>query len=358
MTVRLGIIGAGSIAPFHAEAAGAAGVIVHGVCDVDADRAASLASAHGATIVTTDVDELLAAPDLDAVVVATPNHLHHVHAVRAMEAGKDVLLEKPMGVDVAACDEIIRVMERTGRIVQVGFVSRGAPTVACAKRLIDAGRFGRVHHVRAQWYRRRGIPGLGGWFTTRARSGGGVLIDLGVHMVDLALHLTGRPAARRASGVCSSVFGRPIEAYRYDDMWAGPPRPDGTFDVEDAATGLIRLDGVTVEIGVTWAANLPEDRVRNGLVIMGDRGGCVLDVWGDEIVVSGEEGGTQVDLRPRLPGGDPWATAWRLQHERFRDAVVRREAPGASAAHGRAVQAILEALYRSSRDGCEVEITG
>jgi predicted dehydrogenase len=357
MSLRLGLIGAGQIARLHAEAAVKAGSTVVAVCDVDGGRASALAADHEGATPTTDRDELLARDDVEAVVVAVPNALHKEMAVRALDAGKDVLLEKPMAMNVAECDEIIAAMERSGRLLQLGFVSRCSPMTRTVAEFIAAGRLGTIYHARAQWYRRRGIPGLGGWFTTKAIAGGGVLIDLGVHVIDLVMHLTGRPSPRRVSGVCTGTFGAPIDGYTFTEMWAGPPRPDGVFDVEDAATGLLRFDGgLTMDLSLTWAANIQEDRLPSGILLLGDRGGCFFEPWGTTLRIATEADGHLVDLEPSLPPGDPWAEAWRREHADFAAAVATRTPPSASAADGRAVQSILDAIYRSSAEGREVEI--
>ena len=357
--MRLGLIGAGTIARFHAEAAVGAATEIAGVCDTDAGRAEALASEHAGAVATTSVDELLATDGLDAVVVAVPNHLHKPCAVAALRAGKDVLLEKPMAMSTAECDEIMTARRESGRIVQMGFVSRYAPAAAAARRLVEGGRLGRVYHARVQWYRRRGIPGLGGWFTSREQSGGGVLIDLGVHLIDLALDLAGRPRPRRASGVSSATFGTRIDRYAFTEMWAGPPRPDGVFDVEDLAAGLLRCDGgFALEVSVAWAANVSDEESTNRVILLGDEGGCCFDVWGRGLRLTTEMNGLLVDVEPSLAPGEPWTEAWRGQHEAFARAVASREPPRASAEHGREVQGVVEALYRSAGEGREVEVDG
>jgi predicted dehydrogenase len=226
-----------------------------------------------------------------------------------------------------------------------------------AKRMVASGRLGRVHHVRVSLWRRRGIPGLGRWFTTRARSGGGVLIDLGVHLFDLVMDVTGCTRAERVSGSCASLFGSPIEQYSFSEMWGGPPDPQGVFDVEDSAVGLIRFDGgVTMELNAAWAANLPEGALRDGVVVLGDRGGMYFDIWGDRLLLAGEHDGALEDVVSHVSVGSAWDEAWRRQSATFAGHVVNRTAPAATAEHGRAVQAILEAFYRSSEEGREVEV--
>ncbi|NNM27308.1 MAG: Gfo/Idh/MocA family oxidoreductase [Phycisphaerales bacterium] len=357
MSIRLGVIGAGGIGRQHAESAAAAGSTVAMVCDVDLERARGLAADFDNARATADVDEMLSNDGLDGVVVAAPNAVHNELAIAALEAGKDVLLEKPMALDAAECDQIIKTLDASDQLLQLGFVSRYSPRTRQVAEFIASGRLGRIYYARAQWYRRRGIPGLGGWFTAKKMAGGGVLIDLGVHLIDLVLHLTGRPAPERVSGVCTSTFGSPIDQYTYTDMWAGPPRPGGVFDVEDGAHALIRCaGGLTMELATTWAANIDEQLFPTGILLLGDRGGCFFETWGSTLTLSTEMDGALVDVKPQLPPGDPWAIAWEAEHAAFGVSVASRTPPAASAADGRQVQSVLDAIYRSSAAGREVEV--
>jgi predicted dehydrogenase len=357
VTLRLGIVGAGSVAALHAQAAGAAGLRLAGVCDVDPGKAKDLAAKHPGARASSALDEFLARKDVDAVVVAVPNVHHRPVAIAAMRAGKDVLLEKPMAMSAAECDEVIACRRETGRVLQVGFVCRGAPAAEAARAIVASGRLGRVYHAKAGLYRTRGIPGLGRWFTTRAQSGGGALMDLGVHLIDLVLHLNGFPRPLRASAVCTSTFGNPVGRYEFESMWAGPPDPRGAFDVEDAATALVRFDGgLSMELNVTWAADVPKGALRDAILLLGDRGGCLVDLWNNQVVVTAEQDGKLVDEPQALRPGDAWAAAWRRQAERFAEAVARRAEPAATGEQGRAVQALIDALYRSAGQGREVDV--
>jgi len=356
MAIGIGIIGSGNIAQLHAGAFKAAGATLAGFCDSRIERAEGMVKEYGGRAVA-DVAALLAMDDVTAVIIAVPNHLHGPLARAALEAGKDVLLEKPMALDVAQCDEIIAVAEKSDRILQLGFVCRGAPTAVAAQRFIEAGRLGTIYHARANIFRRRGIPGLGRWFTTRDFSGGGVLIDIGVHVIDLVMYLTGYRQATRVSGHCTSMFGSPIDEYTHTEMWAGPPDPTGRFDVEDAANALIRFEGgFTLDLGVTWACNMPNDVVRDGIVLLGRRGGLFLDVWGNRLSLATEDQGILQDIEAKVGAADPWAEGWRRQAERFLEAIETRSPPHATGIDGRRVQAILDAIYRSSEAGCEVDV--
>lgn len=340
----------------HADAATRVGTTVTACCDSVGARAKTLAAKFGAAA-TDDLDALLARDDVDAVVLGIPNAIHRDFAIRALEAGKDVLLEKPMAMNTAECDEVIAAASATDRILQLGFVCRYAPSVVAAKAYADAGDLGRVYHAKAFVYRRRGIPGLGRWFTTKAMSGGGVLIDLGVHLIDLVMHVTGQRDVTRVSGSCTGTFGSPPKGYVYNEMWAGPPNLDGVFDVDDGVVGLIRFaNGMTLDMHITWAANLPDKSLRDGIVFLGDKGGLFLDLWNNTLDIATEQHGRLVDWQPQFPPGDAWEAAWNGEHVAFAHAVKTREQPEASAAHGRAVQAVLDAMYQSSDEGREVGV--
>ena len=357
MSIGLGIVGTGTVARLHAEAATSVGARLGGVFDVDPDRAEVFVQEYPGATAQPTLDALLDRPDIAAVIVAVPNCYHKPVAIAAMNAGKDVLLEKPMALSVAECDDILAAVRRTGQMLQMGFVCRGAPAAMAARAVIESGRLGRIYHAKASLYRQRGIPGLGRWFTTRTMSGGGALMDVGVHLIDLVMHLTGFPRPLRASAVCTGTFGSPIEPYGFQEMWGGPPDPAGVFDVEDAATALVRFDrGMSVQLNVAWAANFDPDHLRDGIVLLGDTGGCVVDLWRNELIITTERDGQVVTEKQDLPAGDAWDSAWRRQAERFCRCVESRTPPEASAADGRAVQTVVDALYRSADEQREVEI--
>lgn len=356
MPFRLGIIGCGTIGNVHAAAATRAGVSVAGAWDLHPTALEKLCSSYEGCVGYGELDALLSS-DVDAVAVAVPNDAHCACALAGLEAGKHVLLEKPMALSVAQCDAINSAAAASGRVLQLGFVCRGLPAARAAKKLIDAGRFGEIYHVKCSLYRTRGIPGLGGWFTTKARSGGGPLIDLGVHVLDLAMHLSGNHAPTRASGQVVSKFGSPISEYLYNDMWAGPPRLDGVFDVEDGAVALIRFEGgMTLELNVTWAANIPENALPSGVTVLGTKAGCFFELFGDKLRVMTQEDDRLVELEPEFECDDAERAAWDAQYEQFIAAVRDRTAPHADGAAGRRVQAVIEAIYASSEQGCEVAI--
>ncbi|MFO0783324.1 MAG: Gfo/Idh/MocA family oxidoreductase [Phycisphaerales bacterium] len=357
MAFNLGIIGAGAIGNVHADTAVRAGINVAGVWDVQPTKGAAFGSKHKGAKVCGSITELLAIKEIPAVVVAVPNNLHAEVAIQALEAGKIVFLEKPMALNAAECDRILQALDTTKGRLQMGFVCRGTPASSTVKHFIQAGRFGRIYHLKASLYRRRGVPGLGGWFTTKSQSGGGPLIDLGVHVLDLALYLAGNATPQRVSGATYANFGVRMKDYVYTDMWAGPPKLGGVFDVEDHATALIRCaGGLTIELNVTWAMNVPESKVMNGMTVFGDQGGCFFPIFGREVTIATEAERRVVDLTPEISAGNTEHAAWDAQYRMFSKLVLEGTPPHADARAGRMVQAVLDAVYESSAAGREVDV--
>jgi predicted dehydrogenase len=353
MSIKLGIIGAGSNARSHMTAAQNIGVEIVAVADVDRKTVKRAADDFDIAHTSTDPKKLVALDDVDAVVVSVPNRFHAEMAILALNAGKDVLLEKPMALNRDECRQVNDAAKKAGRFVQIGFVNRYRGSSMTAKQLVDAGRLGDIYHIKANYYRRRGIPGLGGWFTTKAMSGGGPLIDLGVHIIDLALFVAGSPKPTRVSGKVYANFGSPMKDYIYESMWAGPPRYDGTFDVEDSAHALVRLEGgATMEINTTWAGNFPDGSLPSVMGFFGNKGGMTFELGGPTVRLATEENGMNVDVLPKFAETAPFDEQMR----NFVRNVESRTEPVASGQVGETVQAILDAIYRSSEKDREVEI--
>lgn len=355
--LRLGLIGAGGIGEVHADAARRAGWSVAAVLDPDAARRGAIVAAHSGCREATDLEGMLSDRSLDAIAIATPNVTHRPIAEAALAAGFPVLLEKPAGLNAAECERLEVAERASGRVLQIGLVCRSTPVAHAVRSIVASGRLGRIYQARASLHRRRGIPGLGGWFTDRSKSGGGPLIDLGVHVIDLVLHVLGQPKALRASGATYAHFGHDIDRYLHLEMWGGPPRAGGVFDVEDHASALVRFEGgLTFEVDVAWAANLPDGAVRDGIVLLGDRGGLFFEPLGREVKIATEADGHLVDVQPLLSPEDAGQAAWRRQYEAFAAAIRGEGEPAATVAECRRTQAIIDAIYRSAAESREVEV--
>ncbi len=351
---NIGLIGAGMIANIHAETAKRIGTTVAAVHDPRNEKAESFGSLHGCDVCDS-VELLLERDDIDGVVIAVPNDLHAEIAIAALNAGKHVLLEKPMAMSIAQCDAILEARNSSGKVLQMGFVCRYSPAALKAKQIIERGEIGDVLHVQATLLRQRGIPGLGGWFTTKSRSGGGCLIDIGVHLIDLGMHITSKKSPARVHGKCLQAFT--AETYSYEEMWSTPVE-GGTFDVEDRVRSLVTdTSGTTFQLEVSWATHLPENSMNDGLLIEGTKGSLVVDLWSDKLQKGFADNGVPKTETVQIAVRDAWEDAFDGEHQAFADAIASGElVDGAGTGEdGRLVQTVIEAIYASDKQ--QVEIT-
>ena len=198
-------------------------------CDIIPERADAAVEKYGCGKAVYDYHEILDDPELDSVSVCTHNDLHSVIAIDFMRAGKDVLSEKPAARVLSEALEMQRVSHETDRILSIGVCNRFGNAVNHIKELIDAGELGEVYHVYASFRANRSIPGIGGDFTRKAASGGGALIDWGVHYLDLILYCCGEPKPLTASGEAFCKLGKNIKDYVYTNMWAENIGEDETY---------------------------------------------------------------------------------------------------------------------------------
>jgi predicted dehydrogenase len=281
---------------------------------------------------------LFARDDIDAVIVATPNDLHAPLAIAAMEAGKHVLVEKPLAHTSAAGREMIAARDRTGRVLMVGFNQRFVPVFATARRRILAGDIGRITFARANWNMRPKDDGKrwqrGDWMLTRERSGGGPLLDLGIHKLDLALFLLGFPRVASVFGICTRGVGRA------DSAGAGKH-----YELEDFASGLIRLaDGAALQLEAGYFVHDYEQRPQQ-IVIYGASGGFI----------NGGPVGSQlfrIEQGANVPLELPEAPGWAKSCVEHFAQVLRGETELCATAEQAVVaQEIIEGIYRSAETG-------
>lgn len=266
-------------------------------CDILPERAQAAVEKYGCGTAVTDYHIILNDPEVEGVSVCTPNNVHASITMDFLRAGKNVLCEKPASRTLPEVLEMQKVQHETGRILNIGVVNRFNDAVNRIKRLIDAGELGEVFHVYISFRSHRSIPGLGGAFTTKAIAGGGALIDWGVHFLDIVMYCCGDPRPVTVSGETFSKLGRDIEGYVYRDMWAGPPKADGVYDVEDSVTGLIRTEGPVITLHGAWAQNIGEDEMY--IDFMGDKGGIRLQ-YGADFKVYTTKCGALVEYKPEF----------------------------------------------------------
>ena len=233
---------------------------------------------------------MLSDPEVEAVSVCTPNNVHPQIAIDALRAGKNVLCEKPAARTYAEALEMQKAQHETGKVLNIGVVNRFNDGVNRIKEYIDQGRLGNIHHVYVSFRAHRSIPGLGGDFTNKAVSGGGVLIDWGVHYLDIVMYCCGDPAIKTVSGETFCKLGKNMKEYVFTDMWAArKPKYDGVYDVDDSVTGLIRTSGPVITLNGAWAQNIGEE--ERYIDFMGDKGGIRLQYGSDFTVYTTENNG-------------------------------------------------------------------
>ena len=238
--------------------------------------------------VVTDYKEVLADEEVDAVFVLTPNYAHYTITMDALKAGKHVLCEKPITVNYALSVEMAQEAEKQGKILDIGVCNRYQKSVEMLREWADAGKFGNIYHVYCSFRDFRCIPGLGGAFTTKSQSGGGVLIDWGIHFLDLILYVLGGAKVKSVTCDAYNEMAKDMKAYKYHGMWAEDTAniESGTNDVEDFITGHIRTDKASISFNGAWAQNIAKYELF--IDFMGDKGGARLTYGGKFEFYNGE----------------------------------------------------------------------
>lgn len=362
--LKIGIVGCGGIMKWmHLLAyAHMDNVEIVALCDIVPGRAESTkAFAHeqyGSDCLDNancyeNFDEFILDPAIEAVDICTPNYLHSPFACKAFEAGKHVFSEKPDSVSVEDVLKMKEASEKAGNVLMVMRNNRHTDAAKKFKSMISAGEFGDIYCGRCGWVRRRGIPGKGGWFTTKAQSGGGPLIDLGVHMIDLAIYLMGNPTPVAVSGSIFNKFADNEDEASSEHAAFGETDANGTFDVEDLAMGFIKFDnGACLQIEFSWASNI-EEYDMNFVELRGTKAGLKWLKSGTKAKVFTESFGQHVDIDLNV-NTDMIGHEGNLRH--FVDVVLNGAEPDFVPQQGVNMIKILEAIYKSAETGKEVSL--
>ena len=230
--------------------------------------------------VITDYKLALADEEVDAVFVLTPNYAHYTVAMDALKAGKHVLCEKPITVNYELSMEMAQEAEKQGKILNIGVCNRYQKSVEMLEEMNRNGEFGNIYHVYCSFRGYRSIPGLGGPFTTKSHSGGGVLIDWGVHFFDLILYVLGGAKLKNVTCDAYCEMAKDMKSYRYTNMWAEETSDieNGTNDVDDFITGHIRTDKASISFNGAWAQNIKKGEMF--IDFLGDKAGARLSYGG------------------------------------------------------------------------------
>jgi predicted dehydrogenase len=329
-------------------------VEVVALAGLDDDRVRRVAAEYRVPTTYREYSDLLADKTIDAVSICLPNALHAPVSIAALEAGKHVLIEKPLARHVAEGQAMLAAAAATGKVMMIAFNHRYRGDVQWVKRYIETGALGTIYYAKAHWMRRSGIPLLGSWFVSKELAGGGPLIDLGVHVLDIAMYLMGEPHASTVSASTFAAFGpRGLKGWAGRQQFSDAQHP---YEVEDLATAFIRLDnGATLLLEASWATHSAAGD-DFGVTLYGSEGGVELLVRNytheNTVRIFHDTHDAPTDIAPRPAKVDGHSSVV----QRFVEAVHAGGPQEPSAADGLRRVALLDACYQSAAERRELQL--
>ncbi len=358
MATRVGVIGAGGMLQYHAPGFRQGGGELVAIADVNEEAAQASADEWNVSQVFGNTGELLDS-DIDAVSIIVPNKFHAPLAIQALESGKHVFCEKPPALNAGEVEDMIAAAEKSGKVLMFNFNNRARPESQAMMKHIEDGTVGRINSAQAQWIRRTGIPGFGGWFTTKELSGGGPVIDL-LHMIDLALYFMGYPEPAHVLGQTFDDF---ITDKAFKGPWGIPDNADGKTDVEAAAHGFVTFkSGQVLSLRNSWAEMIEREVVS--VVFQGSRaGGKVERLFGsdglddtaiDTCELYTQEEGKSVNQKIET---EPCEDMGRIASAaNFVETIEGSAAPLNTPQEALKLMQIIDALYKSAETGSPVAL--
>ena len=309
------------------------------ICDINEDRLNEIGKRYPNAKRYTDYRKMIECEELDAVDICTPNNIHSEAAVFALDHGLHVMCEKPDAVSVSEAEKMKNAAEKSGKTLMVMRNNRYRPSTKFLKQYIAEGKMGEIYAGRCGWIRRRGIPGWGGWFTDKKQAGGGPLIDLGVHIIDLSMYLMGNAKPVTVSGCTYCKF---------------PHTSHSKMDVEDLAMGFIRFDnGACLQIEFSWASNIAGDQMF--VELRGTKAGSRMSGIDRKFEIFTEECGVNTCVRPDFDDYNCMPHhEGNIRH--FIDVINGKAEPDFTPEQGLNMVKILEALYKSAELGHEIHL--
>ncbi len=349
--IKVAVVGVGSIAESHIASYKAnEKVELYAFCDINENTLAAKGEKHGVTRLYTNVNEMLEAlPEIDVVSVCTWNCAHAECTIAALNAGKDVLCEKPMAMNTAEAEAMLAAAKESGKILMIGFVRRFGNDAEILKDFIDAGDLGEIYYGKACYLRRAGAPT--GWFGDSARSGGGPLIDLGVHVMDLSRYMAGSPKPVSVYGATFKKLGDRSDIKLRGNYTSDNAGPDDVFDVEDLASALIRFDnGFVLSVEASFSLNGEE---KGTIELFGTKGGAKID---PELHIFTEQNKYLTNVEFVAPTALDFQGLFDGEINHFVNSVITRETPRAVGEDGIVMAKVIDAIYESAKSGHEVII--
>ena len=349
--IKLAMVGVGSISISHIEAhLQNEDVELYAFCDINPKRLELMGEKFGITRLYTDEAKMLAElPEIDAVDVCSWNAAHAPCSIMALEAGKHVFCEKPMATSAEEAVAMKAAADKAGKLLMIGFVRRFGRDCDIVKDFISNDQLGEIYYAKASYLRRNGNPG--GWFGNKELSGGGPLIDLGVHVIDLTRYLMGKPKAVSVFGATFHKLGNRSEIKTPKGYMSAGATDHDICDCEDLATALIRFEGgATMFIDASFSLNI--SKPDNNVQLFGTKGGIKL---ADKVELYTDVAGYLADVS--FSGEkDFFANAFVEELRNFTDAILGKAKCRNPAEDGVEIMKILDAIYKSAECGHEVMI--
>lgn len=334
--VRVAIVGSG-IGGLHASSLSKCpDAEIAAICDVDSARSAKLAEQYSVPATYTDYNEMLSSDGIDAVIVATPNKFHEPIVAAAFAAGKHVMCEKPLAMNSIEGARMVEAGKKSGKLFMMGFNNRFRGDSQLLKKYVENGDLGEIYYAKTGWVRRKCLSWMSGWFAQKELAGGGPLIDLGVHVLDLTLWLMGNPKPVTVMGSTYSKLGPEIFKARGME-----------YGVEDLAAGFIKLDnGATIMLEASWESHVAKEEIYTKLV--GTKGGADLD----PLRIYKDMHGKAVDIQPQFDQ----LQGHEMEIKHFISCVKGECECISTGEHGLHIMQILDAIYESAKTGKSVDI--
>ncbi len=345
--IKVGLVGAGNIANVHLSAyQKLSNVELTAICDINETVLHATADRFGIVHRYTDIDDMLKAhPELDAVDVCVWNNHHASCTVKALDAGKHVLCEKPMAYNAAQARQMIDAAKRSGKLLMIGFSMRFSDMGKIAKDFVDQGYIGDIYYSKALYVRRHGAPG--GWFTDIEKSGGGPVIDLGVHVIDLTRYLMGNPKPVSVYAATFSHLGKRDNVKLTAGYQSVGAKKDEPYTVEDSAIALIRYEnGAVTQLETAYHIHAESVTTRQ---IYGTKGGMIMENDTVKLYTDYNNYLANIDLTTNAPG-----SSHEVEIAHFVDCVANGTECLAKAEDGLVIMQILDAIYESAKTGHEV----
>lgn len=346
--LKVGIIGVGSISKVHINGyLNNPEVELRAFCDINEELLNKRGKEYNIENLYTSLDEMLEKEDLDAVSVCTWNSAHAPCTIKALNAGLHVLCEKPMAMNSKEAEEMLEAAKKNNKLLMIGFVRRHGNDCAILKTFVDNGDFGEIYYSKASYIRRNGNPG--GWFGDKSRSGGGPLIDLGVHVIDLVRYIMGNPKPVSVYGATFEKLGnRP--GIKGKKGYSSATRGEAPCNVEDLATALIRFDnGAVLSVETAFSLNIKNDVGR--IDICGTKSGACIN---PELEIFTSQNNYLTNVTFDAPTKLSFDGLFENEINHFVDCILHGKECIAPAEDGVVLMNILDAIYKSAETKKEV----